>query len=102
MNGTASGDLPAYYLNTFDRTRLLKDNLADIGQIAHRRGLLEARFDETLGGLGDWDLLLRLTREKEPFVIPALACLYSTSATDRMSVDPSFQIEAAQVRERAR
>jgi hypothetical protein len=102
MNGGGSGDLPAYYLYPFDRNRLLKDNLADIGQIAHRRGLAEARFDETLGGLGDWDLLLRLTRDKEPLVIPVLACLYSTSATDRLSVDPSFQVEAAHVRQRAR
>jgi Glycosyl transferase family 2 len=102
MNGRDSGDLPRYYLHPFDRQRLAHDNLADIGQIAHRRGLLEARFDENLGGLGDWDLLTRLTREKEPMVIPALACLYSTAAQDRLSTHPSFQDEKVQVRQRSR
>jgi hypothetical protein len=102
VNGRDSGDLPRYYLHPFDRQRLAHDNLADIGQIAHRRGLPEARFDESLGGLGDWDLLRRLTREKEPMVIPALACLYSTAAQDRLSTHPSFQDEKVQVRQRSR
>jgi len=102
VNGRDTGDLPKYYLHSFDRQQLAHNNLADIGQIAHRRGLPEARFDESLGGLGDWDLLQRLTREKEPMVIPALACLYSTAATDRLSADPSFQDEIVQVRQRLR
>jgi len=102
LNRRDSGDLPAYYLHPFDRDQLLQDNLADIGQIAHRRGLPEARFDETLREMGDWDLLLRLTREKAPLVIPALACFYSTQAPDRLSGGPTYDADAARVREKAR
>jgi glycosyltransferase involved in cell wall biosynthesis len=102
LNRRDSGDLPAYYLHPFDRDQLLQDNLADIGQIAHRRGLPEARFDETLREMGDWDLLLRLTREKAPLVIPVLACFYSTQAPDRLSGGPTYDADAARVRGKAR
>ena len=96
------GALPAYYLNSFDRQRLLSDNLADIGAIAHRSGMAEAYFDESLREMGDWDLLLRLTRSKRPLVLPALACFYSTEEADRLSGGPTFEADAARVREKAK
>lgn len=100
MNGKDAGDLPAYNLFPFDRDRLARGNFIDIGQVAHRRGLSEARFDEKLAGVGDWDLLLRLTRDQDPLVIPAIATFYSTSAADRLSCDPAFYDDIDRVRKK--
>jgi hypothetical protein len=66
VNWRSSGELPAYYLHSFDRQRLVQYNLVDIGVIAHKRGLPEARFDESLREMGDWNLLVRLTRDSNP------------------------------------
>lgn len=101
LNRLDCGDLPAYYLHPFDRQRLMQYNLADIGQIAHRGGLPAASFDESLKEMGDWDLLLRLTRDKPPLVVPALACFYATSAPDRLSGGPTYQADANRVCEKA-
>lgn len=48
LNRRSAGALPSYHLVAFDRARIVQENLADIGAIAHRSGLPEARFDETL------------------------------------------------------
>jgi glycosyltransferase involved in cell wall biosynthesis len=101
INRKSRGALPAYYLNSFDRQRLVSDNLADIGVIAHRSGIAEAYFDESLREMGDWDLLVRLTRSKPPLVLPVLACFYSTEEADRLSGGPTFEADAARVREKA-
>lgn len=98
----SSGALPAYYLNSFDRRQLASDNLADIGAIAHRSGIAEAYFDESLREMGDWDLLLRLTRLKPPLVLPVLACFYSTEEADRLSGGPTFESDAARVRDKSK
>lgn len=100
MNGKDSGDLPAYNLYPFDRNRLRRGNFIDIGQVAHRRGLPEARFDEKLAGVGDWDLLLRMTCDRDPLVIPAIATFYSTSAADRLSCDPAFYDDVDRVKKK--
>ena len=102
LNRRSAGALPSYHLMAFDRARLVRENLADIGAIAHRSGLPEARFDETLREMGDWDLLVRLTREKAPLVLPAVACFYSTAGADRLSGGPTFEADAARVRAKAR
>jgi hypothetical protein len=52
--------------------------------------------------MGDWDLLVRLTREKVPLVLPVVACLYSTAAPDRLSGGPTFEADTARVRAKAR
>jgi glycosyl transferase family 2 len=69
----------------FDRAALSRGNIADIGMVAHRRALPGAHFDEQLTTLEDWDLLLRLTDDRPPLVIPAIACLYTTTAPGRLS-----------------
>ena len=102
LNRRNAGALPSYHLNSFDRQRLIQDNLADMGAIAHRSGLPDARFDESLREMGDWDLLLRLTREKAPLVIPAVACFYSTALPDRLSGGSTFDADAARVSEKNR
>jgi hypothetical protein len=102
VNRKSQGSLPAYSLHAFDRQSLMSDNLADISVIAHRSGIAEAHFDESLREMGDWDLLLRITRAKPPLVLPVLACLYSTDAADRLSGGATFDGDAARVREKAR
>jgi hypothetical protein len=96
-----AGALPSFHLSPFDRQAVAQYNLADMGAIAHRSGLPEARFDEALREMGDWDLLVRLTREKDPLVLPVVACLYSTAAPDRLSWGPTHEADAARVRAKA-
>lgn len=101
LNRRDVGALPSYHLSEFDRARLASQNLADMGAIAHRRGLAEARFDETLREMGDWDLLIRVTREKAPLVLPAIACFYHTDSPNRLSGGPTFEADGRRVRTRA-
>lgn len=101
LNQRDSGMLPSYHLSQFDRTLLTSTNLADIGAIAHRRGLPEARFDEALREMGDWDLLIRLTRQKAPLVLPAIACFYHTDSPSRLSGGPTADADARRVRTKA-
>jgi glycosyltransferase involved in cell wall biosynthesis len=76
---------PYLHFEAFDRTRLEADNFIDLGVIAHRRNLPEAIFDENLEAMVDWDLLLRMTRTREPMALPVVASLYSTTAPNRIS-----------------
>lgn len=101
VNRRDSGRLPSYHLFQFDRGHLASNNLADMGAIAHRHGLAEARFDETLREMGDWDLLIRLTREKAPLVLPAIACFYHTDSPNRLSGGPTAKADALRVRAKA-
>ena len=64
--GSSSADLPFLHFEPFDRALLALGNFIDLGVIAHRRSLPEAKFDESLQALGDWDLLLRLTERARP------------------------------------
>jgi hypothetical protein len=95
-------DLPHLYWHAYDHQAVLNGNVADIGAIAHRAGLPEASFDESLVEMGDWDLLLRLTRDKPPFVLPAIALFYTTDAPHRLSGGPSFAADFENVRAKNR
>jgi glycosyltransferase involved in cell wall biosynthesis len=94
--------LPIAALTPFDRGRISERNPADISTIAHRAGLAEARFDEDLAAMADWDLLARLCSEQDPLVLPAIACFYSTARPDRLMRASTAAAEAALVRERLR
>ncbi len=83
--GGLSGGTTGLQVPVFDREALIRGNIADIGMLAHRRSLRSARFDEDLSALEDWDLLLRLTDRRAPLMIPAIACLYTTTAPGRLS-----------------
>ncbi len=98
VDGTGSGGLPRLVLRPYDRERLLTENLADMGAIAHRAGLPAARFDESLTRLGDWDLLCALTADRDPLVLPAVACFYSTDAPHRLSSGPTPDADLATIR----
>ncbi|MFJ8911063.1 glycosyltransferase family 2 protein [Amycolatopsis sp. NPDC102389] len=92
------GGLPTLFLRRYDRETLLQENLADIGAVAHRAGLPEARFDESLVEMGDWDLLLALTADRAPLVVPAISCFYTTTSGDRLSHGPTYDDDFAAIR----
>jgi hypothetical protein len=85
----AGAAMPWVWFVPYDRDRLQRENLADIGAVAHRAGLPETVFDEELDSLEDWDLLLRLTRDRDPLPLPVVAGTYTTSAPHRLSEPPS-------------
>lgn len=96
------GDLPRLYFHRYDHHAVAESNIADIGCIAHRAGLPEARFDESLREMGDWDLFLRLTRARPPLALPAIACFYTTDAPNRLSNGPTYRADEAAVRAKNR
>jgi predicted AlkP superfamily phosphohydrolase/phosphomutase len=83
------GSLPSMQFEPYDFERLTEHNFADMNVLAHRAGLAEAHFDETISSYGDWDLFWRLTRHAPPLELPVLACHYSTQADHRLSVHPN-------------
>ncbi|MEO5833994.1 MAG: glycosyltransferase family A protein [Nakamurella sp.] len=102
VNQRGRGDLPRLSFLPYDRQQITTANIADIGAIAHRSDLAEARFDESLREMGDWDLFLRLTRESDPVPLPAIACLYTTDGPDRLSHGPTYEADLARVRAKNR
>ena len=100
--GKKSGDLPRLFFLPYDHYQVARRSIADIGCIAHRAGLPEARFDESLREMGDWDLFLRLTRTAPPLALPAIACFYTTDAPNRLSHGPTFDADVAAVRAKNR
>jgi len=97
VNGPGSGSPPRLFLHPYDRETLLRSNLADMSAIAHRAGLAEARFDERLREMGDWDLLVRITAHRDPLVLPVIACFYATDSPNRLSGGPTFQRDLQEV-----
>jgi hypothetical protein len=102
INRKRSGDLPRLFFLPYDHHEVAHRSVADIGAIAHRAGLPEARFDESLREMGDWDLFLRLTRTAPPLALPAIACFYTTDAPNRLSHGPTFAADKAAVRAKNR
>lgn len=91
---------PSFWQLPWSREKLLEENIADAGSLAHRRDLPEARFDETLSTGEDWDLLLRLTADREALAVPALSHAYSMAGADRMSNDPDHRAGLDEIRRR--
>lgn len=91
---------PAHWQMPFSRETLLDRNITDAGAIAHRSGLAEARFDEELSTGEDWDLLLRLTAEREAFAIPAVSHAYAMEGDGRMTEDPEHLAGLEEIRRR--
>jgi glycosyltransferase involved in cell wall biosynthesis len=97
LAGHGKGQMPQLYFHSYSYRGAAKHNIADMGCIAHRAELPEARFDESLREFGDWDLFLRLTRHSKPLALPAIACFYTTDAPNRLSWGPTFHAEKALV-----
>jgi glycosyltransferase involved in cell wall biosynthesis len=83
--GARQFGLPYVQLEPFDRARLEVGNYIDMGAVAHRSGLPEAQFDPALHAHVDWDLILRLTENCEPLVLPVVSTVYRTDAPDRVT-----------------
>jgi hypothetical protein len=101
VNGVPSGAMPELAWQPFDRARLEFSNYIDMNVIAHRAGLPEARFDPMMTSAVEWDMVLRLTAKRAPLELPAIACLYSSYAPDRLSKRPSYVEETRLLRARA-
>jgi hypothetical protein len=82
------GAMPSVQFEPYDFEVLTHHNFTDMNVIAHRAGLAEARFDESVATYGDWDLFWRLTRFAPPLELPVLACHYSTEGDGRLSLRP--------------
>ncbi len=81
-----NGDV-RFYLLPFDRQGLLRDNLADINVIVHRRRAYErfGGFDELLTRAVEYDLMLRYTEERPAAHIPVMAARYRIVAAETLS-----------------
>lgn len=90
--------MPWLRFEPYDRERLERENPTDIGAVAHRAGLREAVFDEELNVCGDWDLLLRITRTRDPLALPVVAGTYSTTAPNRLSMSDDHDRGARELR----
>lgn len=67
----------------WSRALQLMGNLVDMNVVAHRR--CDERFDESLGVVADWDLVLQLTQSDDPIRLPVIAAHYTTTARHRLS-----------------
>jgi O-antigen biosynthesis protein len=79
-----SGALPKLHFDPWDRPTIEDHNIVDLGTVAHRSKLTEARFDPQLSAHDDWDLILRITKDHPPLPLPVLALYYSSDAPNRL------------------
>jgi glycosyltransferase involved in cell wall biosynthesis len=98
IHSPGNGTLPRLIFRPYDEAKMRVYNVTDMSCTAHRAGLPEARFDESLLAYGDWDLLLRLTRGQAPFALPVLACFYMTDSPNRLSTLETYGRDLDKVR----
>jgi glycosyltransferase involved in cell wall biosynthesis len=91
---------PSFWQLPWSRETLLEENVTDVGSLAHRRQLEGARFDEEVRTADDWEILLRLTADKDALAIPALSHAYTMEATNRLSRDPAYHVGLEEIRRR--
>jgi glycosyltransferase involved in cell wall biosynthesis len=102
LKGTDAGEMPEIWFTPWDPELLLEQPLADQSAIAHRARLAEMRFDEDLKGYHDWLLLARLTVDRQPLVLPAIAHFYGTGGRERLSAAADDEHWRVRARERVR
>jgi glycosyltransferase involved in cell wall biosynthesis len=90
--------MPWLWFAPYDRDHLQRENLTDMGAVAHRARLSEAVFDEDLDSSEDWDLLLRMSAERDLLALPVIAETYSTFAPDTLSRSASYDRGVRQLR----
>ena len=90
--------MPWLWFVPYDRDHLRRENLTDIGAVAHRAGVPEAVFDEDLVTYDDWDLLLRMANARDLLALPVVAETYSTSAPNRLTGSAGYDGAFHQVR----
>jgi hypothetical protein len=89
--------MPWLWFVPYDRDHLRRENLTDIGAVAHRAGVPEAVFDEDLVTYDDWDLLLRMATTRDLLALPVVAETYSTSAPHRLTGSAGYDSAFGQV-----
>ncbi|WP_294389713.1 glycosyltransferase [uncultured Sphingomonas sp.] len=74
-----AGQLTGYIGDHFDWEACLEQNYIDLNAFCHRRALLEevGAFDPRLRRMVDWDLILRIGRDRTVGFAPFLGCDYS-------------------------
>ena len=77
--------LPGLQFLPWDRAAVEEFNRVDMNVLAHRRGVANVRFEPTFDYYADWDLVMKLTAEKDPYELPVIATYYATDAPNRMS-----------------
>jgi glycosyltransferase involved in cell wall biosynthesis len=103
LHGDGGREMPSAWLESYDRDAVLQSNVADTSAIAHRASLPDARFDESLRTMADWDFLLRMTADRDPLTLPAIACFYYTDAAHRLSDERERQrVDRPVIQSRAR
>jgi len=75
------------FCESFERDRLLRENLIDMGMLVHRRSLLDRHggIDENIETACDWDFALRITRDKPAHRMLVPAVRYRSNDAARMS-----------------
>ncbi len=77
--------LPAIWFRPFARELLASTGFMDLSCTAHRAGLAEQFFDESLVVTDDFERALRLTANKPALGVPVLASLYRVTGDDQLS-----------------
>jgi predicted AlkP superfamily phosphohydrolase/phosphomutase len=83
--GLDGRSLPFVQLLPWDRNDMLRANRVDQNVIAHRPS--PVRFDPSIDHFSDWDMLLQLTDDVDPLVLPVVAAHYHSDVPDRLSAD---------------
>jgi glycosyltransferase involved in cell wall biosynthesis len=91
---------PSFWQLPWSRQTLLEENVTDAGSLAHRSWLDEAHYDERVTAAEDWDLLLRLTEDREALAIPAISHAYTMRGPNRMSEAPDYRSGLEEIRHR--
>ena len=96
-----AGALPTVHFEPYDRARLERNNIADMGVIAHRAKLPEAHFDTRLTTHADWDLFARLTVDRPPLELPVVALYYVSDSPNRLSDGDLVDLELVRAKFRS-
>jgi len=85
--------------HAFDYKQLQEANFIDMGTFVHHISLLEkyGNFDTSLKSLEDWDLILRYTKENEPYFIDKMLLEYVISS-DRVSSNGYYNESLEKIR----
>jgi glycosyltransferase involved in cell wall biosynthesis len=84
-HGVEGAEMPSSWLEAYDPETIADANVADTSAIAHRAGIAEARWDEELVVMSDWDLIMRLGAVRAPLMLPAIACFYYSDVEGRLT-----------------
>lgn len=95
-----SDGLPWLMLEPWNRRLLPFHNPIDQNTMAHRTGLPEARFAEDNRSAGDWELTIRLTRDKDPVRVPVVAAAYRTKVDGRASDEGRTRLDWARLQQK--